>query len=87
MARKAKLALGGLISIVFYYYIIASVLTDAVATFLPGMSDIFYYLTGLLALAFIVLSFIWGVKERDKTVLGFFAIIFIVIIIAFLGVI
>lgn len=83
--KKSTLSFGALLSITFTFYILGSIMSDAIYVFAPQLYDIALYVLGSLALIFIVLSFIYAIKEKNIPVLLFFAFICLLFFIPFLG--
>lgn len=79
MGKKAKLGLAGLASIIFTYYILTSILSDAAYIFAPGLYDTLITISGFLALLFIILTFFAAIKEKDIPILLLFVLLFVVI--------
>ena len=78
--KKSNITLAALISTVFTYYLITSVVSDAVYVFgSEALYNNVLTFMGILALAFIILTFIYAVKEKNWPLLFLFVIIIILI--------
>lgn len=82
--RRSSLALGGLLGIIFTWYVITNVAYDAVSILFPNASimEAFQGLMGILAATFVLLTFVYAVKEKNVPILLIFLIFAILIILA-----
>lgn len=77
MAKRSTITFAGLMSTILTYYVLASILGDAIYVFFPQLYEIFMNVIGVLALLFVALSFIYAIKERNWPIIIFFFIIFV----------